>query len=221
MKVFTALGLLLFAGPAFGQPPSTVQPPRDLKKLSIDELQEIEVTSVSRRPEKLLETASAIQVITADDIRRAGATSVPEALRLASNLQVAQVDSRSWAISARGFNGTSANKLLVLIDGRVVYTPLHAAVFWEVQDALLESRDAGHSFALSPPQQPPPDRLAGVVPEVEAVAAIDPLEDEIDLQGLDFDGHRAGRRARGHRSHRCNQTCMSDSSWSGSTGLVT
>jgi iron complex outermembrane receptor protein len=154
MKVFIALGLLLLAGPAFGapspaaapgtpfgQPPSTVQHPNDLKKLSLDELQEIEVTSVSRRPEKLLETASAIQVITADDIRRAGATSVPEALRLASNLQVAQVDSRAWAISARGFNGTSANKLLVLIDGRVVYTPLHAAVFWEVQDTLLEDID--------------------------------------------------------------------------------
>jgi iron complex outermembrane receptor protein len=141
VKVFTALGLLLFAGPVFGQAPSTAQLPHDLKKLSLDQLQQIEVTSVSRRPEKLLETASAIQVITADDIRRAGATSVPEALRLASNLQVAQVDSRSWAISARGFNGTSANKLLVLIDGRVVYTPLHAAVFWEVQDTLLEDID--------------------------------------------------------------------------------
>src|SRR5204863_1604301 len=71
----------------------------------------------------------------------AGATSVPEALRLASDLQVAQVDSRSWAISARGFNATTANKLLVLIDGRVVYTPLHAGVFWDVQDTLLEDID--------------------------------------------------------------------------------
>jgi iron complex outermembrane receptor protein len=138
---FAASALLLFAGPAFGQAPSTVQSPSDLKKLSLDELQTIEVTSVSKRPEKLLQTASAIQVITADDIQRSGATSLPEALRLASNLQVAQVDSRSWAISARGFNGTSANKLLVLIDGRVVYTPLHAAVFWEVQDTLLEDID--------------------------------------------------------------------------------
>jgi iron complex outermembrane recepter protein len=136
-----ALALLLFAGPAFGQAPSTVQSPGDLKRLSLDELQTIEVTSVSKRPEKLLETPSAIQVITADDIRRSGVTSLPEALRLAANLQVAQVDSRSWAISARGFNGTSANKLLVLIDGRVVYTPLHAAVFWEVQDTLLEDID--------------------------------------------------------------------------------
>jgi iron complex outermembrane receptor protein len=138
---FAALVLLLCAGAAFGQAPSTIQTPGDLKKLSLDELQTIEVTSVSKRPEKLLQTASAIQVITADDIRRSGATSLPEALRLASNLQVAQVDSRSWAISARGFNGTSANKLLVLIDGRVAYTPLHAGVFWEVQDTLLEDID--------------------------------------------------------------------------------
>src|SRR5437762_3221226 len=138
---FAALALLLCAGAAFGQAPSTIQTPGDLKKLSLDELQTIEVTSVSKRPEKLLQTASAIQVITADAIRRSGATSLPEALRLASNLQVAQVDSRSWAISARGFNGTSANKLLVLIDGRVAYTPLHAGVFWEVQDTLLEDID--------------------------------------------------------------------------------
>ena len=93
---------------------------------------------MSKRPEKLSEAPSSIQVITGDDIRRAGATSLPEALRLASNLQVAQVDSHGWAITARGFNNTSANKLLVLIDGRAVYTPLHAGVFWDVQDTLLE-----------------------------------------------------------------------------------
>src|SRR5437870_11532136 len=140
-SAFAGFVLILFAHPTFSQTSQTVQPPGYLKKLSLDELQAIEVTSVSKRPEKLSETASAIQVITADDIRRSGASSLPEALRLASNLQVAQVDSRQWAISARGFNGTSANKLLVLIDGRVVYTPLHAAVFWEVQDALLEDID--------------------------------------------------------------------------------
>jgi iron complex outermembrane receptor protein len=99
------------------------------------------VTSVSKRAEKLSETASAIQVITGEDIRRSGASSLPEALRLASNLEVAQVDSRQWAISARGFNSTSANKLLVLIDGRAVYTPLYAGVFWDVQDTMLEDID--------------------------------------------------------------------------------
>src|SRR5207253_680508 len=129
---------IVFAGHASAQTPQTVLPPNDLKKLSLDELQAIEVTSVSKRPEKLSDAASSIQVITGDDIRRAGATSLPEALRLASNLQVAQVNSHDWAITARGFNNTSANKLLVLIDGRTVYTPLHAGVFWDVQDVLLE-----------------------------------------------------------------------------------
>ena len=112
-----------------------------LKALSVEELMNVEVTSVSRRPEKLSETASAIQVISTDDIRRSGATSLPEALRLVSNLHVAQVDSSTWAISARGFNNTTANKMLVLIDGRTVYTPLYAGVFWDVQDALLEDVD--------------------------------------------------------------------------------
>ena len=132
--------IVLSASQALGQTTRSGQP-GDLKRLSLDELQQIDVTSVSKRPEKLSETASAIQVITGDDIRRSGATSIPEALRLASNLQVAQIDSRSWAISARGFNSTSANKLQVLIDGRQVYTPLYSGVFWDVQDTLLEDID--------------------------------------------------------------------------------
>jgi iron complex outermembrane recepter protein len=136
--VVMALGLLIFAGGASAQTQEALPPPSVLKKMSVEELTDIEVTSVSKRPEKLSETASAIQVITPEDIRRSGATSLPEALRLASNLEVAQVDSRQWAISARGFNNTTANKLLVLIDGRTVYTPLFSGVFWDVQDTLLE-----------------------------------------------------------------------------------
>jgi iron complex outermembrane receptor protein len=132
---------LLFASGALAQPPDNVSSPGALKKLSLEELMDIEVTSVSRRPEKLSDTASAIQVITQEDIRRSGATSLPEALRLASNLAVAQRDSRQWAISARGFNSTASNKLLVMIDGRAVYTPLFAGVFWDVQDTLLEDID--------------------------------------------------------------------------------
>lgn len=112
-----------------------------LKKMSLDELMDIQVTSVSKRPEKLSNSASAIQVITGDDVRRAGSTSVPEALRLASNLEVAQVDSRQWAISARGFNNVFADKMLVLIDGRTVYTPLYAGVYWDVQDVMMEDLD--------------------------------------------------------------------------------
>ena len=112
-----------------------------LKHLTLDSLMNIEVMSVSRRPERLSQAASAIQVITQEDIRQSGAAGLPEALRLASNLQVAQIDSRQWAISARGFNSTSANKLLVLIDGRTVYTPLFSGVFWDVQDVDLSDVD--------------------------------------------------------------------------------
>jgi iron complex outermembrane receptor protein len=102
---------------------------------------DIDVTSVSKRPEKLFEAASAIQVITGEDVRRSGASSLPEALRFASNLEVAQIDSRQWAITARGFNNVFADKMLVLIDGRSVYTPLYAGVYWDVQDTLLEDLD--------------------------------------------------------------------------------
>ena len=112
-----------------------------LKSLSVDELMDIEVTSVSKRPEKLSETASAIQVVTQEEIRRSGATTLAEALRLASNLQVARKNAHDWGISARGFNTELSNKLLVLIDGRTVYTPLYSGVFWDAQDYLLEDID--------------------------------------------------------------------------------
>lgn len=112
-----------------------------LKKMSMEELMNIEVTSVSKQPENLGEVASAIQVITQEDIRRSGATNVAEALKLASNLQVAQANSSQWAISARGFNNVLSNKLLVMIDGRTVYTPLYAGVFWDIQNVILEDID--------------------------------------------------------------------------------
>jgi iron complex outermembrane receptor protein len=133
----TYLVLSFISSSASAQTPST----STLKTLSIEELMNIEVTSVSKRPERLFDTASAIQVITRDDIRRSGASSIPEALRLASNLEVAQVDARQWAISARGFNNTASNKLLVLMDGRTLYTPLYAGVFWDAQDTLLDDID--------------------------------------------------------------------------------
>ena len=115
--------------------------PSTLRTMSVEELMNIEVTSVSMNPEKLLDAASAIQVVTGEDIRRSGATSLPEALRNASNLEVAQIDSRQWAISSRGFNNLFADKLLVLVDGRSVYTPLYAGVYWDVQDTVLEDVD--------------------------------------------------------------------------------
>src|SRR5713101_2306042 len=139
--VFT-LGLVCFVRPGFTQQPDSAGARPDsslsaqaLKKLSIEQLMNLQVTSVSKRPEPLSQTASAIQVITQEDIRRSGAA------RLATNLQVAQLDSRQWAISARGFNGTAANKLLVLIDGRTVYTPLFSGVFWDVQEVPLADID--------------------------------------------------------------------------------
>src|SRR3989454_2465054 len=115
--------------------------PSDLADLSLEELANLEITSVSRRAERLADAPASVFVITGDDIRRSGATSIPEALRLAPNLEVARVDSRQYAISARGFNNTIANKLLVLIDGRTVYTPLFSGVFWDAQDTLLEDVD--------------------------------------------------------------------------------
>ena len=109
-----------------------------LADLSLEQLANIEVTSVSKRPERLSDAAASVYVITQEDIRRSGATSIPEILRLAPNLQIARVDSSQYAISARGFNSTTANKLLVLIDGRSVYTPLFSGVFWDVQDTMIE-----------------------------------------------------------------------------------
>ena len=106
-------------------------------RLSIEELAEIEVSIVSKRPQRLRDAAAAVYVITREDIRRAGVSTIPEALRLAPNLQVARVSSSSYAITARGFNNNSANKLLVMIDGRSVYTPLHSGVFWDAQDVML------------------------------------------------------------------------------------
>jgi iron complex outermembrane recepter protein len=86
----------------------------------------------------LTEVASAIQVLTADDIRRSGATNLPDALRLIPNVQVAQLNSSAWIVGVRGFNTLFSNKLLVMIDGRTIYTPLFGGVIWDLQHVLLE-----------------------------------------------------------------------------------
>jgi len=109
-----------------------------LAELSLEELLGVEVTLATRRVQRLFDVASAVYVITAEDIRRSGATSIPEALRMVPGLHVARSGSSKWAISARGFTDEFANKLLVLIDGRSVYTPLFAGVYWDTQDVLLE-----------------------------------------------------------------------------------
>jgi iron complex outermembrane receptor protein len=118
--------------------PPPIERPRLLKKLSLDQLFDLEVTSVSQKPESLSKTAAAIHVVTQSDLHQMGAVSIPEALRDIPGVEVARVDSRQYAITARGFNGTIANKLLVLIDGRSVYTPLYSGVFWDAQDTFME-----------------------------------------------------------------------------------
>jgi len=130
--------MLLLALTAITSVSSAQQVPSDLTRTSLEELMNIEVTSVSKREEKLFQTAAAVYVITQEEIRRSGLTSIPELLRLAPGLEVARIDGTKWAISARGFNGRMANKLLVLIDGRSVYSPETSGVYWEVQDLLLE-----------------------------------------------------------------------------------
>ncbi len=115
--------------------------PEKLAHLSLEELGNIQVTSVSKEPESVRKTPAAIYVITESDIRRSGATSIPEALRLAPGVEVARVDSDHWSVGIRGFGGVLASKLLVLIDGRSVYTPLYAGVYWEEQNVLLEDID--------------------------------------------------------------------------------
>ncbi len=127
--------LLVLAAPAA----RAEQDDTRLLDLSIVELLGLKVTSASKTTQNVAESAAAVYVITQDDIQRSGARSIPEALRMAPGLEVAQIDANRWAVSARGFNGRFANKLLVLMDGRALYTPTFGAVFWDVQDTLMEN----------------------------------------------------------------------------------
>ena len=113
----------------------------DLMEMSLEDLMNVEVTSVSRKKEKRQEAAAAIFVISQEDIRRSGATTVADVLRIVPGLNVARLDASKWAITSRGFNGRFANKLLVLLDGRTVYAPLFAGVYWHALDTLLADID--------------------------------------------------------------------------------
>ena len=112
--------------------------PEDLFNLSIEELMDIEVVTISKKEATFFNTPAAITVITAEDIRRSGHQSIPETLRMAPGLHVAKINSNRWAITSRGFNGLYADKLLVMIDGRSVYSQLYSGVYWDVQDVVLE-----------------------------------------------------------------------------------
>jgi iron complex outermembrane receptor protein len=112
--------------------------PEDFFDMSIEDLMEVPVTLSSKKEEKLFDTPAAVYVITSEDIRRSGAISIPEALRMVPGLQVSRINSNSWAITSRGFQDQFANKLLVLVDGRSVYSSNYSGVYWDVQDLVLE-----------------------------------------------------------------------------------
>jgi iron complex outermembrane receptor protein len=122
-------------------PAQAAAPVRNYADLSLEELANVVITSVARRPQQLATAPASVFVISSDDLRRAGVATLPEALRLAPTLHVAAIDSREYAISARGFTSIIANKLLVLIDGRTVYSPLFSGVFWDSQDVVLADVD--------------------------------------------------------------------------------
>lgn len=134
-------GALRAQDPPTTQPVAPTGQAADLTSLSLEDLMNIEVTSVSKHKQKLAEAPAAVTVITQDDIQRSALQSIPELLRLAPGLDVARVDSSQWAISSRGFNDLFGNKLLVMMDGRTLYTPLFSGVFWDMQDHILKDLD--------------------------------------------------------------------------------
>jgi iron complex outermembrane receptor protein len=138
IRTFVA-GFLLSAGLVqilWGQTPGPS--PVDLTQVSLEDLMDITVTSVARKEQKLSQAAAAVFVITQDDIRRSGATNIPDILRMAPGVNVARIDSNTWAISIRGFNDRYSNKILVLIDSRAVYQPSFSGVYWDQIDVPLE-----------------------------------------------------------------------------------
>jgi len=112
--------------------------PADLKQLSLEQLGNVEVTTASKEPEEVWNTPAAIYVLTQEDIRRSGATSIPELLRLVPGVEVARIDSDHWSVGVRGFGSEFSKSVLVLIDGRSVYSPLFSGVYWNVQNVMLE-----------------------------------------------------------------------------------
>jgi len=120
-------------------PVSAQNPPASLASESLEDLMNIKVTSVSKQEQKVSGAAAAIFVITAEDIRRSGATNIPDLLRMVPGVDVAQINANTWAVSVRGFNGRFSDTLLVLIDGRTLYTPTFDGTFWDVVDLPLEN----------------------------------------------------------------------------------
>jgi iron complex outermembrane receptor protein len=135
----SSLTLLLFCAPLLAQKSEQGKGPGvDLTTMNIEDLMNIKVTSVSKKEQKLSRAAAAIFVITQEDIRRSSATNIPDLLRMVPGMDVGQINGSTWATSARGFNAQFSNKLLVMIDGRIVYTPNFAGVYWDTLDVPLE-----------------------------------------------------------------------------------
>jgi iron complex outermembrane recepter protein len=137
LRLLAPLGLAAVSVAATGAQQQTA----DLTKMNIEDLMNIEVRSVSKKEQKLSRTAAAVFVITQEDIRRSGAENIPDLLRMVPGLQVAQINGSTWAITARGFDGQYSNKLLVLVDGRTVYSPIFSGTFWDTQSLLLDNID--------------------------------------------------------------------------------
>ena len=137
-------GLLFAIIAEFAKATDTNQPPNshhDFEDLTLEQLVNVKITSVSKKETDLFASPAAISVVTADDMRRLGITSLPEALRLVPGMDVAQINGNQWAVSARGFNAQFGRDLLVLIDGRTVYTPGSSGVYWNSQDVVMEDLD--------------------------------------------------------------------------------
>lgn len=139
-RIALFLFLILVPEPAFLRAQDGPNPP-DVMSMSLEELMGVEVTSVSKKEQKLSDTAAAIYVITQEEIQRSGATSIPDLLRMVPGLEVAQIDANIWAVGTRGFNERFSNKMLVMIDGRSVYSPLFGGVYWDDQNLVLEDID--------------------------------------------------------------------------------
>ena len=108
-----------------------------LKQLSLEQLGNVEVTTASKEPEEVWKTPAAVYVLTNEDIRRSGATSIPEVLRLVPGVQVSRIDNDHWAVGIRGFADQFSKSMLVMVDGRSLYTPLFAGVYWALQDGVM------------------------------------------------------------------------------------
>jgi iron complex outermembrane receptor protein len=188
------LCLLIDAVPARAQSQA-----RDLSALSIEDLLNVEVVSASRKEQRAADVPAAVFVLTREDIRRSGMTSIPELLRLVPGVEVAQLNANKWAVSVRGFNALYANKLLVLIDGRSIYNHLFSGVFWETVDLPLQEierievvRGPGGSVWGA-------NAVNGVI-NIVTKAAADTQGTSVRLSGGTFDGEQAGVRHGGMTS---------------------